>query len=97
MIHAPTFVASAAPLLPTVSGWPGYSLSYQLESAAISGPAIPTSQTQKRGGAVQTLVQREILAGQAKKARNMRRSKEASLIEAALMALNHSILGAGRG
>jgi len=90
-----TSVASVAPLPPVVSGWLGYSLSYRLESAAISGPAQTMCQTPKHGGAAQILALREILAAEAKHHRNQRRSKQASLTEAELRALNNRIFKAG--
>ncbi len=95
MTLAITSAASVAPLPPVVSGWLGYSLSYRLESAAISGPAQTMCQMPKPGGAAQILALREILAAEAKHHRNQRRSKLASLTEAELQRLNHMILRAG--
>ncbi len=95
MTIAITSVASVAPLPPVVSGWLGYSLSYRLESAAISGPAQTMCQTPKHGGAAQILALREVLVAEARHRRNNRQSREASLTEAELRDLNHMILRVG--
>lgn len=95
MTSAITFATSAAPLLPMGFVWPGCSLSYRLESAAISGPAQITEPKPERAGSAAILALVEILAAEAKHHRNLRQSRQASISEAELRDLRHRILRAG--
>lgn len=89
-----TFAARAPRLMGIVA--PDYFPPCLLDSVAISGPAQITKPTQRPDGGVQLLIQRETLLAQAKRARNLRQSKLASLIEAEMRVLNLEILWQGR-
>lgn len=67
---------------------------FPLGNAAAFGHAKPTGQKPKPGGAVQTQIRREILAAEAKRLRDQRNSKAASICEAELRAATHQALRA---
>ena len=96
MIHATITAPSAAPPLPrTAIDWGVIYRNCPLRSAAISGRAMNTSQTQRADGGVQLLIQREVLLSKIAHALSLRQSKAASRFEAELRALNHEILKQG--
>lgn len=64
----------------------------QAASARISGPAPNIAPTRNGDGLAQLAARRKELREQAERLRNLRRSREASLAEAELRAVNHAIL-----
>ena len=96
MIHATITAPSVTHPLPrTAIDWAVIYQNCPLRSAAISGRAMNTRQTQRADGGVQLLIQREVLLSKIAHALSLRQSKRASLIEAELRALNHEILKQG--
>lgn len=67
---------------------------FPLGNAAAFGHAKPTAPKPKPDGAVQTQIQREILAAEAKRLRDQRNCKAASICEAELRAATHQALRA---
>ena len=58
-------------------------------------PAMPTEPMQRRDGSVQQLTRRAVLLSKIAHALSLRQCKAASVFEAELRALNHSILKEG--
>lgn len=86
----------AMPTPPMGIDWRVIYPSFPLGNPAAFGHVKPASQPLKRDGETQTLVQLALLLAEAKRARNLRKSKEASLIERDLRALRRKILAGGK-
>lgn len=68
---------------------------FPLKSAHISGRVLGADLPQKSAGETQTLIRLATLLAEAKHARNLRKSRKASLIECELRAMRHAILREG--
>ena len=79
----------------TVIDWRDYIPPCPPESGHISGAAPIAAQPQKPDGETQTLIKLALLLAEAKRARNLRQSKRASLIEHDLRAMRREILQRG--
>lgn len=94
--HTPQPALSAAPQMPfTDIAAPACFPSFPMASADRSTSAPNTARTPKRGGGVQTMVSRELLAAEAKRLRDLRQSKASSRCEAELRRVTHEILSQG--
>ena len=88
-----TLAASAARFLRLLaSGFPASSQPSHPASAARSGPARPTETTPSADGLAQLQARRLELLAEAARQKHLRRSKQASSIEASLRAVTHQIL-----
>ena len=80
---APTFVASAAQALHRLDiAAPVFIPAYPLKSADIAGPVTPTGLTWKSANLLRLGLELIDLRDEARRLRNLRRNKAASLIEA---------------
>jgi len=79
----------------TVIDWRDYIPPCLPESGPICGHVPPAAPTPKPDGETQTLIKLALLLAEAKRARNLRQSKRASLIEHDLRAMRREILQRG--
>lgn len=93
-----TILATFAKLLPRLTGsaFPVQDHSYHQASAATSGPALHTETPQNADGLALLQARRLALLTEARRHKNLRRSKRASTCEQELRAVTHEILRHGR-
>ena len=83
------------PMPPTAIDWQVVYPRFPLGNPAVFGHALPAAPTPKPDGETQTLIKLALLLAEAKRARNLRQSKRASLIEHDLRAMRREILQRG--
>lgn len=79
---------------PTSTAWPALDPTLQPTSADISQPAEDASQSRKNDGVRQTQIRRAAWLHKAERARDLRKTKQASICEQSLRAATHAALKA---
>lgn len=92
MAHASTPVPSADCLLRLASAGPGFAQLSHPDPDDRAGPALTTARKSRPDGLSQLQARRQALLTEARKHRNLRRAKLASLTEAELRRVTHEIL-----
>ena len=83
------------PMPPTAIDWRVIYPSFPLGNPAAFGHVPPAAPTPKPDGETQTLIKLALLLHEAKRARNLRRNRQASMCEADLRAMRREILKRG--
>ena len=83
------------PMPPTAIDWQVIYPRFPLGNPAVFGHALPAAPTPKPDGETQMLIKLALLLAEARRARELRQSKLASMCEADLRAMRHAILKRG--